>query len=127
MATKYCRIRLYGEKNAITNINAGQNLIRNNYHRSSFIVKSTEYSNGDDIQFRFDGAQIFLEKTIQNATTGAAITLASEAAYTQGTLDEMSGRYIATAAIGTAVDLLVNVAFTVIDESTVLEADLTSS
>jgi len=127
MATKYVRLNPRSNNTTVQNLYGANRFIRKNYQMSNFKIAIGDYSDGDKIEIRVVGAKKVLFMEVQNATTGAKITIEAVDAYTKGANDIGPGLYIRTAAITTAVELNVMICTTVADINAVNYATIAAS
>lgn len=127
MATKYVRLNPRSNNTTVQNLYGANRFIRKNYQMSNFKIAIGDYSDGDKIEIRVVGAKKVLFMEVQNATTGAKITIEAVDAYTKGANDIGPGLYIRTDAITTAVELNVMICTTVADINVVNYATIVAS
>ena len=83
MATKYVRLNPRSNNTTVQNLYGANRFIRKNYQMSNFKIAIGDYSDGDKIEIRVVGAKKVLFMEVQNATTGAKITIEAVDAYTK--------------------------------------------
>lgn len=125
MATKYIRIIPKSTNTVIQNLYGSNRFIRKNYKIDNFKIKSSDYSDGDDIEIRVAGARQIMFATILDET-GDSIeyTISS---YSKGDKDSMSGMKIKTSTITTATTLNVFICSNVGKDSSVIYANVEST